>query len=208
VIGQEIKKDLTKYFSTVKWLKIGLIAIILGATAVIGAMAFLSEESNHLELKYESVKQESESEKSVIVKPVLYGKDSKDRAFMITASVGRQIKKNIIELEQVEFKFTFKEEESEGGSNPEQWLMLTSTAGVVFLDYATIDLRGGVNIINYLGDTMTTEGVQILYKDRTATSKDGLHIKSSMGTMDAKEMQVLDHDNRVLFKSVRMRVKS
>ncbi len=184
--------------------KIFKFSILFLGIATVAAVLILPTIKTSHEKKHPALLQTSESdsvtpassELTKIESPKFYGKDEKEQPYTITAKVGVEATKGIMELEEVYADLTMQDS---------TFIKLKSDAAVITTAQHRLDLLGNVNMVSDSGYTIDTPAAIVHYKDKAITGDNNVEVKGEIGIIQAPAFKITNGMEEVIFHGGRVK---
>lgn len=179
-------------------------SILFFGTATMAAVLILPAIKSSHEKKHPALLQAptsgavnpASSELTKIENPKFYGKDEKEQPYTITAKVGVEATKGIMELEEVYADLTMQDS---------TFLKLKSDAAVIATAQHRLDLLGNVNMVSDSGYTIDTPSAIVHYKDKAITGDNSVEVKGKIGVIQAPAFKITNGMEEVIFHGGRVK---
>lgn len=135
------------------------------------------------------------TELTKIEAPKFYGKDEKEQTYTISARIGTEKTKGLMELEQVWADLRM---------NDGTYLQLRSDLANIHSSEHRLDLKGDVNIVSDNGYVMNTHSAQVFYKEKSVVGSEPVEVTGQAGIIKAPAFKVLPNMEEIIFHGGRV----
>ena len=172
-------------------MKVILPATAAGLIVLVAAWPSLFPQEGRFRLGYSAIKA-IEADDLTMINPRYVGTDRKNRPFMVTADVGRQMMpdRDRMMLERPQADVTL-----EDGT----WLVLSADQGIYARTEETLDLSGAVNLYHDGGYEVRTSEARIDLEAGGASGEAPVEAQGPFGTLNAEGFRLIDKGDRVVF---------
>ena len=183
-------RDRYSYF--VGLMRLTLPAVAVGLIAMIALWPMLDFEAGKFRTGFLSSLKLRDIENLTLVKPQYYGRDSKNRAYSITAALARQDnpESELIALSAPTAEITLGD-----GT----WVALTAKRGELFRKAKRLLLKGEVSVFHDAGYSLRTESVNVDLAGGNAVGHQRIVGYGPLGKLEAEGFRIVDKGRSVFF---------